>query len=326
MKGSYHIKIETKKVKYEFKINRNITIIQGDSATGKTTLIKCVDDFYNEGKSSGVKIECKKTCVVLRGKNWLNDLNVMKDSIVFIDEGNKFIKSRDFAEAIKHTDNYYVLVTRESIDALPYSVHEIYGLRVNGKIKTGEPTYNEMYRIYGKYNTDKEINPDVIITEDKNSGFQFFENVCTPLNIDCISAEGKANIKKYIKSDYQDKKVVIIADGAAYGPQINETMEYLEEFPNYVIYLPESFEWIILKAEIIRSDVLKKILEEPSVYIDSTQYFSWEQYFTNLLERLTTDHEIIPKYNKSKLPGFYKSHGNSEKILKQLDSIKLKRK
>ncbi len=38
MKGSYHIVIQNNKLHYELNIRRNITIIYGDSATGKTML------------------------------------------------------------------------------------------------------------------------------------------------------------------------------------------------------------------------------------------------------------------------------------------------
>ena len=50
---------------------------------------------------------------------------MMKDSIVFIDEGNDFVMGDTFAAAIQKTDNYYVIVTRERIPSLPYSVEEI---------------------------------------------------------------------------------------------------------------------------------------------------------------------------------------------------------
>jgi hypothetical protein len=35
MIGKHHVIIETSGLKYSFEIQRNITIIQGDSATGK---------------------------------------------------------------------------------------------------------------------------------------------------------------------------------------------------------------------------------------------------------------------------------------------------
>ncbi len=39
MKGSYHIIVQNNRIKFEFDIRRNITIIRGDSATGKTIQI-----------------------------------------------------------------------------------------------------------------------------------------------------------------------------------------------------------------------------------------------------------------------------------------------
>ena len=45
MTGSHHIVIESPRLKYEFTIKRNITIIQGDSATGKTTLIDLISSW-----------------------------------------------------------------------------------------------------------------------------------------------------------------------------------------------------------------------------------------------------------------------------------------
>ena len=38
MKGKYSIIVENKKIRYDFEVKRNITIIKGDSATRKPTL------------------------------------------------------------------------------------------------------------------------------------------------------------------------------------------------------------------------------------------------------------------------------------------------
>lgn len=42
-----------------------------------------------------------------------------------IDEGNAFVTSNDFADAVKHSDNYFVIVTRESLPTFPYGVKDI---------------------------------------------------------------------------------------------------------------------------------------------------------------------------------------------------------
>ena len=39
MKGAHRIIVETSKIKYDFVIKRNITILTGNSGSGKTLLI-----------------------------------------------------------------------------------------------------------------------------------------------------------------------------------------------------------------------------------------------------------------------------------------------
>ena len=152
MKGTYSISVQNNRVKYEFEIRRNITIIQGNSATGKTTLIDLIREYQLNGDDSGINFSCKKKCVVLEGNNWKNELSFLDDCIVFIDEGNSFIASKEFATAIKGTDNYYVLVTREGLDNLPYSVNEIYGIHTSGKYAGFKQVYHEFYHIYSDEN------------------------------------------------------------------------------------------------------------------------------------------------------------------------------
>lgn len=81
MKGSYRIVVENKNIRYDFNINRNITIIKGDSATGKTTLIEMISDYYDNGESSGIRLACERNCAVLSGKNWNILLNSFHHSI-----------------------------------------------------------------------------------------------------------------------------------------------------------------------------------------------------------------------------------------------------
>ena len=59
-----------------------------------------------------------------------------------------FITTDEFSSAVKKSDNYYVIVTREGLPNLPYSVDEIYGIKSSGKYGTLQQTYQEFYRIY----------------------------------------------------------------------------------------------------------------------------------------------------------------------------------
>lgn len=150
MRGIHHIIVQNGSLKYEFDIKRNITILKGDSATGKTTLIEMIQEYLVNGNDSGVNLICDVPCRVLTGNLWKEQLAGVQNSIVFIDEGNRFVKSSEFAEAIKKSSNYYVIVTRENLEMLPISVDEIYGIRSSGKYGSLIPVYHEFYRIYNK--------------------------------------------------------------------------------------------------------------------------------------------------------------------------------
>ena len=91
MKDIHRIIVQNRRIRYDFTVRRNITIVQGDSATGKTTLVEMIREYYENGPDSGIQLQSDKECFVLSGRNWRNTLLVIKNSIVFIDEGNDFI-------------------------------------------------------------------------------------------------------------------------------------------------------------------------------------------------------------------------------------------
>ena len=95
MKGKKRVIIQNNRVHYEFVIKRNITIIQGDSASGKTTLVNMIRQAENLGESSGINVSCEVPCRVLEGVNWKIILENSRESIFFIDEENYFIKTEE---------------------------------------------------------------------------------------------------------------------------------------------------------------------------------------------------------------------------------------
>lgn len=52
MKGKITITVRNDRTKFEFTLRRNITVIRGDSATGKKTLIEMIDDYNRLGNES----------------------------------------------------------------------------------------------------------------------------------------------------------------------------------------------------------------------------------------------------------------------------------
>ena len=312
MKGKHSVTVANNVLRYIFEIQRNITIIKGDSATGKTTLVDMIREYYENGEQSGILLQCDKQCVVLEGRQWKLLLDNIHDSIVFIDEGNMFISSNEFADAVKHSDNYYVIVTRESLPSLPYSVDEIYGIRSSGKYGTLQQTYQEFYHIYGNADYKEAFSPDVIIVEDSNSGCEFFEYVTEEQKCQVVSAGGKSNIFKKL-AGYEDENVLVIADGAAFGPEMDRVVKRISRKDNQLLYLPESFEWLVLQSGVVKDAEISKVLDEPCEYIDSEKYMSWERYFTALLIDKTQDTYL--RYEKTRLNSAYKSDKIVEKII-----------
>jgi len=100
MNGKHKTEVRSKRIIFTIELERNITILCGDSATGKTTLVEMLSAYENYGRKSGVTIVCDKMCRVLSGALWEAQLKDIKDTIVFVDEGSAFVSSLDFARAI----------------------------------------------------------------------------------------------------------------------------------------------------------------------------------------------------------------------------------
>ena len=304
MKGLHHIIIESPHLKYEFDIKRNITIIQGDSATGKTTLVDLISEIEHRGTNNQVRIQSDVACRVYAASesDWQVIFPNASNTIFFIDEGYSFIFSKEFAELIRGTDNYYVLITRRPVTCLPYSINEVYGIRTSGRFHFPEQVYHEFYHIYDDAMAVSDYSDVVIITEDSKSGFQFI-NACCGETVRCISASGNSEIYSSLVNN-ASASTIVMADGAAFGAYIEKVLLYAKTIKGVSLYLPESFEWLILKSGIFKGNNLADLLAHPEDFIDSRTYFSWERFFTDYLEQITSNDEL-KRYKKQELAAYY---------------------
>ena len=319
MVGRVSFKISNQRNSYKFTLNRNITILRGDSGTGKTTLYDMIRDYNNLGKESGVKIS-GGNIVTLEGRNWEDELDKLSKKIVVIDEGSKFVFSKKFANKVKGCDNYFLIITRSYLSQLPYSVDEIYRIKGAGKNKEFERVYTDIDKFYDNPDPNRfPFMPDIIITEDSKSGYEFFLDTVKNTNIKCEAAGGKSKIKGLLKK-YRSSNIIIAADGAAIGCEMESLVKEQElSYGKLALFLPESFEWLILKSGIFGNSAG---ITETYIYADSVKYESWEQYFTDLLIRLSGKY-VHKKYNKRKLPSYYIQTGIKEKIMMQIPHMKL---
>lgn len=320
MKGAYKVNIKNNRNSYTFELRRNITILRGESGRGKTTLFEMISDYNRFGKNSGVSVSCDKDIIALAGNDWEEVIDKNPGTIIVIDEDSQFIRSEEFAKVVRGSDNYYLLITRNYLAQLPISVDEIYELS-GAKNKKLKKVYREVDRMFNNPSSRYlPFVPEIIITEDTRSGYQFFKAITDKIGIKCISADGKSNIYKVINR-YPDKNVVVIADGAAFGAEIADIVEQQTLRPRKLaIFLPESFEWLIIKSGVIKKIDTNKI-DHPEQYADSTLYMSWEQYFTDLLIETTKESDYM-QYNKSHLADYYIQEKNIAEITKIAKGIK----
>ena len=141
--------------------------------------------------------------------------------------------------------------------------------------------------------------------------------MCDHEGISCISSKGKSNIYKTIKK-FNDEILFVVADGAAFGPELERVM-YARMAKNAMLFLPESFEWLILRSGLIDGDELQDVLRHPEDFIESERYYSWERFFTALLVDETKDTYL--KYSKAKLN---KNYLNSKEMSSVISVIEEK--
>lgn len=172
MKGSVLIKVYSDKIGYEFTITRKITVITGDSGTGKSIMVQMLRDSKDE--TLDIKNESSATCITVNSDDWERELMGVHDSVVFIDEFVTDFTSKEFAKYVSKSSNYFVLITREPLKQLAYSVKEVYNMTLDQKCSKLNRVYNTIKSRYLANTNTLVRSADIIITEDESAGHRFF--------------------------------------------------------------------------------------------------------------------------------------------------------
>lgn len=325
MKGKFHFRVESDNLLFEFDIKRNITILQGYSASGKTTLLEILLQYLRNGESSGYSVETDANYYVFMQEptlgTWHDELEKLHDTIIFVEENNQFVMSRDFAGYVGRSGNYFVIVNRPSIGCLSYSTKEIYTLQSK---PSSENDTKQIYHFEPVYPKEKLVCTDtgniddmfeLVITEDTNAGFRFFKNWLTTESTEVIAAGGNSKIITELKNS-ENSYILCIADGAAYGAYIKEIYEYAETATeNVVIFVPESFEYLLLKSGVITFDDSEKVMDSTYDFVDCSLYVSWERFFT----AIAIEHsDRTNKYRKNTKKSFYCNNEDTQKKIQKI--------
>lgn len=295
MFGSIDVTIESSKVNYDLTLERNVTVITGNSGKGKSVLVNMVRDAKDP--SLKIKIICDVPCIAINDDT-IDKLSTIKNSVIFIDEFDTDVTSKTLANYIKNSSNYFVIVTRESLYQIPYSIKSIYTINNIGKYSKIGRTYNT---IESKYKASKSIafeKFDRVIVEDSGAGFNCLSKIYGEDK--CVTAEGNSSVFSTISSLSKEfNSVIVVVDGAAFGAYMSSCYFRIKYDIELLIYAPESFEYLLLSTgkydelqphlrDYIILPTVAEILDSPGMFVDSSVYESWEQFFTAVLNNVSS--------------------------------------
>ena len=300
MIGLRNVKIRTLKVNIDLQLKRKFTLIAGDSATGKTVFRNLLLP------ESHAKIICDINISVLptSKSQYRYVLEHAHNEIFVIDETVEDLNTYEFSQLVRKSDCYFILETREFLAGIPVSVKEYYKFCD----RDGVTCLTE----YFSYDTDTIKESQRNLTEDKNSGNQFFSFA---FDNECDSFCGLANFYKINDIIDHDLDYSIIVDGAAFGMYLPFVFNI--KCKRLCIYMPESFEYLLLKTGYIMHEDID--LDNIYYYCDNstfdldfatdgfnrtTDIVSWENFYYEFL-RYSTWHDYNFKYNKSILSKSY---------------------
>lgn len=336
MTGMYIMRIidNHSNTEYQLQIKRKITIITGDSATGKSVIY----DLIQENEASRRVFKCEN------GVNRISTIKVVaanlddiyfisldtEPSIVILDEQFPY-KDNNVINYIKESNSYFIIITRNlsSLSKLPFSMSEIYTIGFAKKLKSRQ--LNRIYNVYTMkklYNLDSVVNSlihPIVVTEDSKSGYEFFMNALP--NNKVYSAYGKNKFVDIIRNKciidinanqtiylQGNECLIFIVDSAAFGSCIDSLLQVIGNSDFKVTLIcPESFEYLLLSVVDVKDrKYIDNILNRTYDYLDVTvtdcgnntfgednYYGSWEIFYTNRLKEFTNN--TIFRYSKDKL-------------------------
>lgn len=308
------LSVHSESYNLDIPLERRLTIIRGDSGTGKTTLV----DLIREN-SFDLNIESDYPVIVGDDTNYEAIIRgSFRNIIIFDDEdcvGTKKFASLYYEYAVEN-DLYFLLITREVLDSfdsvqqtafkqLSYSIDSIYELVSNG------PNYS-LRRFYNipDYNASLECNS--VLVEDSTSGYEFFLAFFTSLfsNMEVFSAtNGKSSIVEDSLT-HKDEILLVIVDCASFGCHVEEFYNRIVLRQHvYIINGYECFEEFLLRTNMFK---LNELVASSffDVCNEANRYNSWEKYFEHLINDCTRNKEYRYTHS-SKLRKCYLAPCNS---------------
>jgi ABC-type glutathione transport system ATPase component len=127
----FRVKDESGNLLYDLEISSRLTIIQGDSGTGKTALMRIVEESM--GAESGIESSLAWDFLALPMLGeWAG-----ARKFVFIDEFNVILKAKNLREIIENSSCYFIIASRDLALQFPLGIAKVFELvRKHGECHT----------------------------------------------------------------------------------------------------------------------------------------------------------------------------------------------
>ena len=270
--------IKSPYINYKLEFNRKVTIIRGESGTGKSTI---VDMFRRSITDATINIynDLRIPIKEIRGDEDHSFFKTGKRTIYLVDEDTPCIYSDRFARIVNETDNFFIIITRNPIPSLSYSYKEVYQLRNSGK-------FTDTIRAYSDKDRCNFRDMEVVLVEDSKSGCKFFSH---HLDNRVVSANGRSNIVKELSlliiSGY--RKIGVVIDGAAAGSEMNSIEGLINFFTEVEIslFIPECFEEFLISNKILNFKYIDNNSDEDK--LKKNKFGSYEKFYESIIKQET---------------------------------------
>lgn len=291
-----------KTIQYDLDIKNRLTILKGDSASGKSILTKMID-AHSVDKSIIINSD-----IPIRHLTYSTlelDPDLSSDVVYILDEYDG-VDTKLASKYINNRNYKFILISRYEINPfINYSTDDIYELYKSGKIIKNR-------KLYPHIGDNRNIKLDKInrfVTEDSGSGKKFFENL---QNITVTSTNGNGNITK----DIVDNSIIFF-DRVAFGPYIRKLSELIL-YKNIGVIYPQSFEHLLLTSELFNTGKIQAEYEKINseclrLYPNTTL----ETIYYRLLVNITSELNI--KYSKSDIGGWFFESKQYNKIIESIN-------
>lgn len=274
---------------FDIEIVHKVNFVIGLSGSGKSYFVKALSEAT--GTAFGFwHIKCDIPVVVisdsgLTEKSILNTISENENSLIVCDEAAVlFMRKKQLIGKLKKSKNYFLMCDRTSIVKEDLNVNSIFEFRY--KNINGHKAFDTI-KTFSMKKSKNTFDVDFAVTEDSESGLQFWTKTLSKLYIPKFKRHGNGEVFKQIKyiNKTYDGNILVILDYDRGAIMMQKIINNKRIDKSRIYFMPlESFEEVICNSEFIL-DKFPNIRDFVINYENHLDYTneSTGKYFSTLL-------------------------------------------